>query len=203
MTKPSQTPKAANRDIIVAASCGLVVALMVGASYAAVPLYDWFCRTTGFNGTTQVAKSGPNRTLDRKIVVRFDANVGAGLPWTFEPDQRDTTLRIGETVEVRFHARNNSSEAWTGRAAYNVSPHYAGSFFNKLECFCFTDMTLKPGEEIDMPVVFFVDPDIVNQPEFVGLKQLTLSYTFYPSKDDKPVAAAPAGTETTKPKLGG
>lgn len=190
-------------NLAIAGACLAFFGGMIGMSYAAVPLYQIFCQVTGYNGTTRRAEQASDVILDQKVSVHFDTNVGAGLPWTFEPDQRDTTLRIGETVEVRFHARNNSSEAWTGRAAYNVSPHYAGSFFNKLECFCFTDMTLKPGEEIDMPVVFFVDPDIVNQPEFVGLKQLTLSYTFYPSKDDKPVAAAPAGTETTKPKLGG
>lgn len=190
-------------NLAIAGACLAFFGGMIGMSYAAVPLYQIFCQVTGYNGTTRRAEQASDVILDQKVSVHFDTNVGSDLPWTFEPDQRDTTLRIGETVEVRFHARNNSSEAWTGRAAYNVSPHYAGSFFNKLECFCFTDMTLKPGEEIDMPVVFFVDPDIVNQPEFVGLKQLTLSYTFYPSKDDKPVAAAPAGTETTKPKLGG
>lgn len=190
-------------NLAIAGACLAFFGGMIGMSYAAVPLYQIFCQVTGYNGTTRRAEQASDVILDQKVSVHFDTNVGSGLPWTFEPDQRDTTLRIGETVEVRFHARNNSSEAWTGRAAYNVSPHYAGSFFNKLECFCFTDMTLKPGEEIDMPVVFFVDPDIVNQPEFVGLKQLTLSYTFYPSKNDKPVAAAPAGTETTKPKLGG
>lgn len=190
-------------NLAIAGACLAFFGGMIGMSYAAVPLYQIFCQVTGYNGTTRRAEQASDVILDQKVSVHFDTNVGAGLPWTFEPDQRDITLRIGETVEVRFHARNNSAEAWTGRAAYNVSPHYAGSFFNKLECFCFTDMTLKPGEEIDMPVVFFVDPDIVNQPEFVGLKQLTLSYTFYPSKDDKPVAAAPAGTETTKPKLGG
>ncbi len=190
-------------NLAIAGACLAFFGGMIGMSYAAVPLYQIFCQVTGYNGTTRRAAQASDVILDQKVSVHFDTNVGSGLPWTFEPDQRDTTLRIGETVEVRFRARNNSAEAWTGRAAYNVSPHYAGSFFNKLECFCFTDMTLKPGEEIDMPVVFFVDPDIVNQPEFVGLKQLTLSYTFYPSKDDKPVAAAPAGTETTKPKLGG
>lgn len=190
-------------NLAIAGACLAFFGGMIGMSYAAVPLYQVFCQVTGYGGTTQRVEQASDVILDQTVSVHFDTNMASGLPWTFEPVQRDIALRIGETAEVMFRARNDLREAWIARAAYNVSPHYAGAYFNKLECFCFTDMTLKPGEEIEMPVVFFVDPDIVNQPEFVGLKQLTLSYTFYPAKDDKPVAAAPAGTQTNKPKLGG
>lgn len=180
------------RDAAVAAICGLVVVLMVGASYAAVPFYNWFCRTTGFNGTTQVATSAPaGAPLTRKIAVRFDANVGAGLPWKFEPEQTEIEVRIGEVVTVFYIVTNQSARTTTGQAAYNVAPLTVGAYFQKLNCFCFTDQTMAPGEKREMPVVFYVDPALAADSENDGLGTITLSYTFYPVREPapKPLAA--------------
>jgi cytochrome c oxidase assembly protein subunit 11 len=179
-------------DVIVAASCGLCVAFMVGAAYAAVPLYDWFCRATGFNGTTQVAASAPAGALGRTITVRFDANVGPGLPWRFEPEQNSIEVRLGEVVTVNYRVINQAARPITASAAYNVAPLNAGSYFQKINCFCFTEQTMAPGEKREMPVVFYVDPSIADDHENDGLNTITLSYTFYPVKDPvvKPLAAS-------------
>jgi len=173
------------RDAVVAAACALVVVLMIGASYAAVPFYNWFCRATGFNGTTQVASSAPSAApLARKIAVRFDSNVAGGLPWKFAPEQTEIEVKIGEVV--------------TGQAAYNVAPLTVGAYFSKINCFCFTEQTMAPGEKREMPVVFYVDPSIVNDSENDGLNSITLSYTFYPVRD--PAAKPLAAGELDKPK---
>ena len=182
------------RDAVVAASCGLLVALMVGASYAAVPFYNWFCRTTGFAGTPQTASAGPGRTLERRLEIRFDANVTGGLPWRFEPEQTSIDVRVGEVVTVLFTAVNESARETVGQASYNVSPSTVGAYFSKINCFCFTEQRLKAGERREMPVVFFVDPTLVEDAEQAGLNTITLSYTMYPVRQpDKPVAdnAAP------------
>ncbi len=181
------------RDAAVAAICGFVVVLMVGASYAAVPFYNWFCRTTGFNGTTQVATSAPSSApLARKIAVRFDANVAAGLPWKFEPEQTEIEVRIGEVVTVFYTVTNQSARTATGQAAYNVAPLTVGAYFQKINCFCFTEQTMAAGEKRQMPVVFYVDPALVKDGDNAGLNTITLSYTFYPVRDPapKPVAAS-------------
>ena len=183
------------RDAAVASLCGFVVVLMVGASYAAVPFYDWFCRTTGFNGTTQVATSAPSGApLARKIAVRFDANVGPGLPWKFEPEQTEIEVRIGEVFTVFYNVTNTSARETTGQAAYNVAPLTVGAYFQKINCFCFTDQTMAPGEKRQMPVVFYVDPALAADSENDGLNTITLSYTFYPMRETapKPVAASEA-----------
>jgi cytochrome c oxidase assembly protein subunit 11 len=180
------------RDAAVAAICGIVVVLMVGASYAAVPFYNWFCRTTGFNGTTQVATSAPSSApLARRIAVRFDANVAAGLPWKFEPEQSQIEFRIGEVVTVFYTVTNQSARTTTGQAAYNVAPLTIGSYFQKINCFCFTEQTMAAGEKREMPVVFYVDPALVNDRDNEGLSSITLSYTFYPVRDPaaRPLAA--------------
>src|SRR3954464_11510285 len=144
-----------NRDAAVAALCGAFVALMVGAAYAAVPFYNWFCRTTGFNGTTQVANSAPSAApRARSVTVRFDSNVAGGLPWKFEPEQTEIEVRIGEVVTVYYSVTNQSARATIGQAAYNVTPLTVGSYFQKINCFCFTEQTLAPGEKREMPVVF-------------------------------------------------
>jgi cytochrome c oxidase assembly protein subunit 11 len=178
------------RDATVAAACGVFVALMVGAAYAAVPFYNWFCRTTGFNGTTQVATSAPSSApLARTIAVRFDSNVAGGLPWKFEPEQTEIQVRIGEVVTVYYTVTNQSARATTGQAAYNVAPLTVGAYFQKINCFCFTEQTMAPGEKREMPVVFYVDPKLAADSDNDGLNTITLSYTFYPVRAAEPLAA--------------
>src|SRR5947208_15521499 len=181
-----------SRDAAVAAACGAFVALMVGAAYAAVPFYNWFCRATGFNGTTQVATSRPTPApLERTIAVRFDSNVAPGLPWKFEPEQTEIEVKIGQVVTVFYTVTNQSARTTSGQAAYNVAPLTVGSYFEKINCFCFTEQTMAPGEKRQMPVVFYVDPAIAADHENDTLGTITLSYTFYPVKDPapRPVAA--------------
>ena len=190
------------RDATVAALCGFVVVLMVGASYAAVPFYNWFCRATGFNGTTQVATSAPSAgALARKIAVRFDANVGPGLPWKFEPEQTEIEIPIGQVVTVFYHVVNQSARTTTGQAAYNVAPLTAGAYFQKLNCFCFTEQTFAPGEKREMPVVFYVDPALAADAENDGLNTITLSYTFYPVRDPAPKPLASGEADKRKGAL--
>jgi cytochrome c oxidase assembly protein subunit 11 len=172
------------RDATVAAICGFVVVLMVGASYAAVPFYNWFCRATGFNGTTQVAIMAPTSApLGRKIAVRFDSNVAGGLPWKFEPEQNEIEIRIGEVVTVYYSVTNQSARTTTGQAAYNVAPLTVGKYFQKINCFCFTEQTMASGETRQMAVVFYVDPSVVEDSDNDGLNTITLSYTFYPVRE--------------------
>ena len=189
---------------ITAIVCGGVFFGMIGLSYASVPLYALFCQVTGYGGTTQRVEQYSDRILDRKIHVRFDANTN-GILWDFEPVQREVEFRIGETTQVSYRATNRASTPNTGKATFNVTPELAGAYFNKVECFCFTDTTLKPGESVDMPVVFYIDPAIVDVPELKHLKTITLSYTFFQSDAEKPVAATgAAGQDKLKTEeLGG
>ncbi|MEZ5764977.1 MAG: cytochrome c oxidase assembly protein [Xanthobacteraceae bacterium] len=181
------------RDVIVASACGLFVAFMVGAAYAAVPFYDWFCRVTGFAGTTQVATAAPSQTLDRKISVRFDANVMSGLPWKFEPEKTEIEAKIGEVVTAYYTVTNLAARPTAGQASYNVTPLTAGIYFHKINCFCFTEQRFAPGEKREMAVVFYVDPAVVDDPEHKNIGTITLSYTFYALRDEpKPVAARAA-----------
>jgi cytochrome c oxidase assembly protein subunit 11 len=159
-----------------------VVCGMVGLAYASVPLYDLFCRVTGYGGTTQVAEQGAEKILDREIAVRFDATTSPKLPWTFQPEQREVTLKVGESAIAYYRATNNSDKPITGTATFNVTPLKAGLYFNKIECFCFTEQTLKPGESVDMPVVYYVDPEIDEDPNLDEVRTLTLSYTFFPAE---------------------
>jgi cytochrome c oxidase assembly protein subunit 11 len=177
------------RDAIVAFACGGFVAVMVGVSFAAVPLYSWFCRTTGFGGTTQVAKTAPDQLSGRVITVRFDSNVAPGLPWSFEPERRTIDVRLGEVVTVYYAVRNESARVTTGQAGYNVTPPTVGAYFEKINCFCFTQQTLQPGEKRDMAVVFYVDAKLATDAEENAVNNITLSYTFFPVRvSDRPVA---------------
>jgi len=177
------------RDVIVAASCGVFVALMVGAAYASVPFYDWFCRATGFGGKPQIATSAPHGALGRAVTVRFDANVASGLPWRFEPEQNAIDVKLGEVVTVNFTVTNLSARETVGQAAYNVAPPTTGGYFNKINCFCFTEQRLGPGEKREMPVVFYVDPALAKDSELDDLNTITLSYSFYAVREPaKPVA---------------
>jgi cytochrome c oxidase assembly protein subunit 11 len=177
------------RDIAIAMACGMFVAGMVGAAYAAVPLYNWFCRATGFNGTTQVATAAPGTTLDRKVTVRFDANVGPGLPWRFEPEVNSIEVKLGEVVTVHYRVVNEAARPVTASAAYNVTPLSLGAFFQKINCFCFTEQRLAAGEKREMAVVFYVDPAMASDPDGADVNSMTLSYTFYPQREpSRPLA---------------
>ena len=176
--------RASRRDLLVAAACGAFVAVMVGAAYAAVPLYDWFCRTTGFGGRTQVATSAPAQALGRSITVRFDANVAPGLPWRFVPEKNYVNVRIGEMLTVNYSVTNLAARETVGQASYNVTPPTTGAYFQKINCFCFTEQTMKPGETREMPVVFYVDPALAQDAEQNGLNTITLSYTYFPVRHE-------------------
>ncbi|MEQ1718783.1 MAG: cytochrome c oxidase assembly protein [Hyphomicrobium sp.] len=181
--------RGAAKNTRVGAIMGLVAVGMLGMAYAAVPLYQLFCQATGYGGTTQRVARPADKILDRTITVRFDANVN-GLPWSFEPVVRTVDVRIGETTLAFYRATNNSDRAVVGTSSFNVAPDIAGSFFNKLECFCFKEQRLEPGEMIEMPVSFYVDPSLVDDKDARKVTQITLSYTFYPV--DKPKQAADA-----------
>jgi len=156
-----------------------VVLTMGSLAYASVPFYDWFCRVTGFGGATNVADSGSDVILDQTITVRFDASVARDMPWTFKPEVREMTLRIGETGLAFYEAHNPTDVPVAGQASYNVTPYEAGGFFDKIACFCFTEQVLQPGETVMMPVSFFVDPAIVDDREGQYVHTITLSYTFF------------------------
>jgi cytochrome c oxidase assembly protein subunit 11 len=203
---PSPAPRgqakagASRRDLAVAAACGVFVAFMVGMAYAAVPLYGWFCRTTGFGGIPQVAAVAPGQMSDRQITVRFDANVGAGLPWRFEPERTSIDVRLGEVVTVYYTATNLSQHETGGQAAYNVAPTTVGGYFTKINCFCFSEQHLAPGEKREMAVVFYVDPELAKDSDQDDLNTITLSYTFFslrpaPRKGGVADSASPAGAE--------
>ena len=156
-----------------------VVFLMGGLAWASVPFYDWFCRVTGFGGATNVAEVGSDVILEQTIKVRFDASLERDMPWTFKPEVREMEIRIGETGLAFYEAHNPLDVPIAGQAAYNVTPYEAGVFFDKIECFCFTEQVLMPGETVMMPVSFFVDPAIVDDREGKHVHTITLSYTFY------------------------
>ena len=179
MTDTSIAPHV-DKNLRVAVLCGGLVLGMVGAAYAAVPLYQMFCQLTGFGGTTQKSDGNLKGVIDRQMTVRFDSNVGAGLPWKVKP-AAPITDTIGSVDTVVFVAKNISDKPVTGTATFNVVPEQTGIYFNKIECFCFTEQTLQPGEEVEMPVTFFVDPDIAQNTDLDTVRNITLSYTFYAS----------------------
>ncbi|WP_313555113.1 cytochrome c oxidase assembly protein [Agrobacterium cavarae] len=197
--KTTGSRKTSNGSILVL--CLVFVCGMVGMAYASVPLYRLFCQVTGYNGTTQRVEQYSDVILDKTIKVTFDSNTSNGLNWDFRPVNKMVEPRIGETIQVTFKATNRSPVATTGTAVFNVTPMEAGAYFNKVQCFCFTETTLQPGETLEMPVVFFIDPEIVKARETKNIHTLTLSYTFYPSKTEKSVASLPAKTERDETRL--
>ena len=172
-----------------------VVVAMVGAAYASVPLYELFCRVTGFGGTTQVAEAPPETLGERVITVRFNSDVDPRLPWAFQPAQREMTLTVGESGLAHYRARNLSDQAFVGTATFNVTPLKAGPYFNKVQCFCFTEQRLAAGASVDMPVSFFVDPAIEEDPNLRDVRTITLSYTFFVDEEAQ-------AEELTKQQLG-
>ncbi len=194
----SQTPARRRRDLLVAGACGAFAAAMVGMAYAAVPLYDWFCRTTGFAGTPIVAKAAPGNVLERTITVRLDANIAGGLPWRFVPEQNTVQVRIGDVLTVNYLVINESARETVGNATYNVSPPTVGAYFHKISCFCFTEQRLKPGEKREMPVVFYIDPKLADDAEHDNLNTITLSYTMYRVRQSEPQRVGSAGVNPGK-----
>lgn len=182
------------RVAFAAATCAVA---MLGLAYASVPLYRLFCQATGFGGTPQVAEAAPQKAVEKTIKVRFDANTASTLGWNFQPGQLEVTVKIGEQSLAFYRATNLTKEVSTGTAGFNVTPEQAGAYFSKIECFCFTEQTLKPGETAELPVSFFVDPAILDDPDAALIDTITLSYTFYPADKPKSVSRAEAPATTT------
>jgi cytochrome c oxidase assembly protein subunit 11 len=200
MSGETDTAPKKSRIGLTAAACTLFVVGMVGMSFAAVPLYRMFCQVTGFGGTPLRADAAPEGTIDREVTVRFDANIGNGLGWSFRPLERQIRLRVGEVAEVRFLVENRGRETSTGTATFNVSPDVTGAYFNKLACFCFSEQTLKAGERVEMPVQFFIDPAIAEDKDLNYIDAITLSYTFYPAREPaKPLASVARPGEGNNP----
>jgi len=181
--KRGTEPPTGRRHYAVAAVCGVIVMSMTGLSFAAVPLYRLYCQVTGYQGTTQRTDKGSDVVLDRTVTVFFDANVAAELPWTFVPVQRRLEVKIGENALAFYRATNNSDHAITGTAVFNVTPDVVGLHFNKVQCFCFTEQRLEPGQTMDMAVSFFVDPGLVTDEDTRDVSEMTLSYAFYPASE--------------------
>lgn len=179
----------------------LVVPVMVALSFAAVPFYNWFCRVTGFAGTTSVATAPSATPVDRMVTVRFDANTAPGMPWEFRPSAHTMRVRLGETATATYVAYNPSDEATAGTASFNVAPFSVGSYFSKIACFCFDLQVLQPGERVEMPVTFFVDPEMLENRETREVTEITLSYTMYSADLPEELASledtSAAGTRVT------
>jgi cytochrome c oxidase assembly protein subunit 11 len=195
--KPDPVRRGTNRGVVL--SCVTALLVMGGMTWAAVPLYRLFCQVTGYGGTTMRADKAPDAILDRTITIRFDSNVAPGMTWEFGPAQRTMDVKIGENALAFYKAHNTASNAVKGTATYNVSPEIVGAYFNKIECFCFTEQTLAAGESVEMPLSFFIDPKIADDREASLVKEITLSYTFYPMAD----TAATAGEKPADGKQGG
>lgn len=178
------------RKYMIAALAGGVSLAMLGLAFASAPLYRLFCAATGYAGTTQIAKVAPTTTGTRDLIVRFDANVAPGLAWKFVPETPEIKLRTGETATIFYRVTNMSGRDTVARAMYNVSPDSAGAYFDKIACFCFNEQRLGPGETLEMPVVFFLDPALEQDATMAGVQSITLSYTFFAAPSaDKGLAA--------------
>ncbi|MGB7287556.1 MAG: cytochrome c oxidase assembly protein [Salaquimonas sp.] len=191
MTQQTTDKKGSTSDIRIAVLCLSLVVGMGGLAYASVPLYQLFCQVTGYGGTTQAVENADGiAIIDRDITIRFDANISSDLAWEFKAIQRDVTIKLGEQKQIMYAAKNVTDEPLTGSATFNVTPQSAGAYFNKMQCFCFTETTLQPGEEMEMPVVFFVDPAMLEEYETKDIHTITLSYTFFPKEPtQKPLAS--------------
>jgi len=186
-------PSMPNRNLRSAMMAGFFALGMLGMGYAAVPLYEVFCRVTGYGGTTQrvgEAQAATVQATSKPISIRFDSNVNSALPWSFKPEQATDRVTIGARDMAIYIAKNKSSQPVIGTATFNVTPVLAGKYFHKVQCFCFTEQLLKPGQQMRMPVIYYVDPAILDDPETADIEEITLSYTFYPSKDGKAVDPA-------------
>ena len=193
---PTHIGNAKARRTTLIACIGTAVGMM-GAAYASVPLYNLFCRVTGYDGTPIVRSTAADGVLDRKVSISFDTNVASGIDWSFRPEARQVDIRIGETQTVFFRVRNEGRKPSKGIAAYNVQPGQAGAYFVKMKCFCFEEQTLAPGETIDFPVVFYIDPGLAQDRNLDGLSSITLSYTYFASRNGQPVASV----DSSQPKL--
>ena len=183
-TAPATTPANGNKRLLI--MLGLLVAGMVGLAYASVPLYDLFCRVTGYGGTTQIAENvNEDIIYDHPVKVRFDANVNPALNWSFVPVDKPVMMNPGEEIVINYRATNLSDTPTTGTSTFNVTPVKAGQYFMKLDCFCFIEQTLQPGESVDMPVRFFVDPEIAKDENTLDVSEIILSYTFFPALEGK------------------
>jgi len=188
-----EAPAGKRRHLPVALGCAAFIAGMVGVTYASVPLYAAFCALTGFGGATRQAAQAPAAASERAITIRFDANVAAGLPWSFAPEQRELVVKIGAPSLAYYEARSSAKTVTAGNATYNVSPPQAGAYFVKMQCFCFDEQRLDAGERADMAVAFYVDPAILEDPDLKTLPAITLSYTFFPARPQARAAAEGAG----------
>lgn len=195
MTRPTRSSNTRIALPLVAIVLG-----MTGLAFASVPLYRVFCQVTGFGGTTQVADSAAETVLDRKMTIRFNANVDPELPWAFVPEQRAVEVNVGEQGLAFYKAENRSTKPIVGMAVYNVTPNKAGLYFNKIHCFCFDEQRLEPGETVDMPVTFFVDPAIADDPNLDDVETITLSYTFFRAETPP---APPARTAAASERASG
>lgn len=196
--KPDPVRRGSNRGVVL--FCLSALLAMGAATWAAVPLYRIFCQVTGYGGTPMRAERAPDNVSNRTILIRFDANVSPDMPWQFEPVQRTMEVKIGENALAFYKAHNTSGQTIKGSASYNVSPDNAGAFFGKIECFCFTEQTLKAGEAVEMPLSFFVDPSILEDRDAAHINEITLSYTFYPVGKD---GAARADVKGSSLRTGG
>ncbi len=198
MTQNAAASSQIPRNRKVAGVFAFVAVFMCGLAYAAVPLYQMFCKATGYGGATQVAREATEMRGARALNINFDANVAPGLPWTFAPETQRVSLQNGETATVFFKVKNTSNRDWAGTAAYNVSPDQAGAWFTKISCFCFEEQRLGPGESAEWPVVFYLDPALEKDATMARVESVTLSYTFFASKT-QPVVTA--GARNAKPRL--
>ena len=195
MGVPAGNDRLRRRNRVFLVSLFALVAGMVGLAFASAPLYTMFCRVTGFGGTTQRADAAPGKVLDRVITIRFNSDVNDALPWNFRPEQRELKVRVGETGLANYRAENRAAKPTVGTAVYNVTPDKAGLYFNKIQCFCFDEQVLEPGQSVDMPVAFFVDPAMADDPNMEDVTTITLSYTFFRAKDEGRVLAQHANQQ--------